>query len=96
MKTQFCNEESSCCGNSHSETDTKNTGHGIPECMKKGKWFMLIPATLLISAFLGTFLLHPELVRVIWLVVTGSILTLGLLFFVMMTFWMRSLKKEIN
>ena len=96
MDTQFCNEKSSCCGSGNQEKENKTEGNGMPDCMKKGKWFMLIPAVLLLSAFLGTFFLDAEIVRIIWLIVIGSILTLGFLGTIMMTFWMRNMKKELS
>ena len=83
------------------EITKKNMKDGMGKCMKamKGKmkgakWFMLIPGLVLVSAFLLTFFLNPEVVQTLWLVITGTILGLGLFFMLMITLWIKKMKKE--
>ena len=63
---------------------------------KGAKWFMLFPGLILIIAFLLTFFLNAELVQVLWLVITGILLGLGLTFMLMISLWFRRIKKEVT
>jgi len=69
---------------------------GKDKGMKGAKLFMLVPGLILISAFLLTFFLNPEVVQILWLVITGTFVGLGLLFMLMITLWFRKIKKEIS
>jgi hypothetical protein len=51
--------------------------------IKKVKWFMLLPGLILISAFLLTFFLNPEVVQIFWLAITGTLIASGFLFMLM-------------
>ena len=64
--------------------------------MKGAKWFMLFPGFILIIAFLLTFFLNPELVQVLWLVITGILLGLGLTFMLLISLWFRKIKQGIQ
>ena len=103
METTICNDMESCsCMNDTKESneDAKfNMKEGMGKCMeamKGGKWFMLFPGLILIIAFLLTFFLNPELVKVLWLVITGILLGLGLTFMLLISLWFRKIKKGIQ
>ncbi len=89
MKTTICNDMESCsCMGEEKE--------GMDKCMKGAKWFMLFPGLVLISAFLLTYFLNPEVVQIIWLVITGTLIGLGLVFITMTSLWFRKMKKEVK
>ena len=69
---------------------------GKDQTMKRVKWFILLPGLILLSAFLFTFFFNPELVQIFWLVITGTLLTLGLVFMLMMARWFTKIKKGIK
>jgi uncharacterized integral membrane protein len=86
-------------GKEANENAKINMKEGMGKCMeamKGGKWFMLFPGLILIIAFLLTFFLNPELVQVLWLVITGILLGLGLTFMLLISLWFRKIKKGIQ
>jgi len=96
-------ESCSCMGEEkEGKVDTKiNMKDGMGKCMetmkgkmKGAKWFMLIPGLILLSAFLLTFFLNPIVVQTLWLIVTGTIFGLGLLFMLMITLLIKKMKKQ--
>ncbi len=60
------------------------------------KLFVLFPGLLLLSAFLLTYFLNPEVVQILWLVITGFFIGLGLLFMLMITIWFNRIRKQIK
>jgi hypothetical protein len=84
------------------KVDTKkNMKDGMGKCMeamngkmKGAKWFMLVPGLILVSAFLLTFFLNPLVVQTLWLVITGAFFAIGLLFMLMISQWIRRIKKQ--
>lgn len=100
METTICNEMESCSclsEGTEGQEDTKTKMQvGMEKCMKSGKWFLLIPGILLSAAFLLTFFLNPESVQVLWLVITGTLLGLGLTFMLLATLWFSNVKKDIK
>ena len=97
-------ESCSCMGEEkEGKVDTKtNMKDGMGKCMeamkgkmKGAKWFMLIPGLILASVFLLTFFLNPESVRTLWLIITGTIFAIGILFITMITLWIRKMKKQV-
>ena len=97
-------ESCSCFGNEEGDKEeTKpNMKDGMGKCMDamKGKmqgakWFMLIPGLILASVFLLTFFLNPESVRTLWLIITGTIFVIGILFITMITLWIKKMKKQV-
>ena len=103
MKTTICNDMGSCScmteGKEANENAKINMKEGMGKCMegmKGAKWFMLFPGLILIIAFLLTFFLNPELVKVLWLVITCILLGLGLTFMLFIGLWLRKMKKEVN
>ena len=105
MKTTICNEMESCScmgeKNQGKEDAKMNMKDGMGKCMeamkgkmKGAKWFMLFPGLILVSAFLLTFFLNPEVVQTLWLVITGFLLGLGILFKLMISLWIKKMKKQ--
>ena len=105
MKTAICNsmESCSCMGDEKESKEESNLNRkdGMGKCMeamkgkmKGAKWFMLVPGLILASAFLLTFFLNSEVVQILWLIVTGTFLGLGLLFMLMIPLWIRRMKKQ--
>ncbi len=80
------------CINAMKENMKEGKGKG----MKRAKWFMLIPGLILIAAFLLTFYLNPEAAQVLWLVITGTFIGLGLLFMLLITLWFSKVKKGVK
>ena len=64
--------------------------------MNHVKLFVLFPGLILISAFLLTYFLNPEVVQILWLVIIGIFIGLGLLFMLMSTIWFNRIKKQIK
>jgi uncharacterized integral membrane protein len=98
-------------GQEGNEDTKKSIKEGMGKCMeamkekmKEGegnwmngaKWFMLFPGLILITAFLLTFFLNPEAVQVLWLVITGILVGLGLTFMLMISLWFRKMKRGIS
>ena len=107
MKTTICNNLKSCScmgdGKEANEESNRDIKEGMGKCMeamktkmKGAKWFMLLPGLILISAFLLTFFLNPEVVQVLWLVIIGTLLGLGLTFMLLIGLWFRKIKKGIQ
>ena len=100
MKTTICDDMKSCScmgeGKEVQQDNKINVNEGMEKCMKSGRWFMLIPGILLAAAFLLTFFLNPEVVQVLWLVITATFLGLGLTFMLLATLWFRKMKNEIK
>ena len=100
MKTTISKEMESCScfgkGKEGNEDAKTNMKKGMEKCMKGGKWFMLFPGLILATAFLLTYFLNPEVVQVLWLVITGAFIGLGLLFMMMTTLWFRNINKEVK
>ena len=103
MKTTICSDMESCScmtdakeGNEDAKFTMKEGMGKCMEGMRGGKWFMLFPGFILIIAFLLTFFLNPELVKVLWLVITGILLGLGLTFMLLISLWFRKIKKGIK
>lgn len=96
MKAPNCNTQNFCCGkdNGTTENDLANAcmDECMPKCMKSAKWFLLIPGLLVLTAFLFTLLFEPEIVRLLWLGVTGIIFTIGLGFYILANLWISKIK----
>lgn len=63
--------------------------------MNRIKLFLLFPGLILLSAFLLTYFLNPEVVQVLWLVITGILIGLGLLFILMINILFKRIRKHI-
>ena len=53
--------------------------------MEKARWFLLIPFTFGIIAFALGYFLDAEIVRIIWLVLSGLMIVMGFMCFLMMS-----------
>lgn len=97
MKTPDCNYQNFCCGKNKKATEKDQAMNSMekcmdecmPRCMKSARWFLLIPGLAVISAFLFTLLVEPEIVRLLWLGITGILFTIGLGFYVTANLWIR-------
>jgi hypothetical protein len=87
METINWDNMKSCCA--EMKEDRK---HG----MNGAKLFALFPGLILISAFLLTYFLNPDAVQILWLVITGTFIVLGLLFILLITLWFSRIRKEIK
>jgi len=100
MKTTIdCDMESCSCfgeGGEEKKDSKANMNDGMAKCMNGAKWFMLIPGLILISAFLLTYYLDPEVVQTLWLVITGILVGIGLLFITLTSLWFRNTNKEVK
>ena len=104
MKTTICNNMKSCSCMGEEKEGLGKCMEAMKEKMKAGKgkemkgakWFMLFPGLILATAFLLTFFLNPDTVQVLWLVITGTLLGMGLTFILVITLWFRKIKNEIK
>jgi hypothetical protein len=80
------------CNDGMKEKMENNKRHVI----KRVKWFMFLPGLILISAFLLTFFLNPEVAQIFWLIITGTLITSGFLFMLMIHRWFSKLKKQLT
>ena len=86
------NEGMGKCMEAMKEKMKEGKGNG----MKGAKWFMLFPGLIMITAFLLTLFLNPDAVQLLWLVITGTMVGLGLTFMLMISLWFRKMKREIS
>lgn len=71
-------------------------GRGKKHVINRVKWYMFLPGLILVSAFLLTFFLNPEVVQIFWLVITGTLIALGFLFMHLIHSWSGKIKKQIK
>ncbi len=64
------------------------------KCMKGARWFLLIPGALITLAFLLGYFLEPTIVRILWLTISGILLTLGTIFYVLMNIWSNKIQRK--
>ena len=57
----------------------------MAKCMKKCRWFPLIPLTVGILFFVAGYYLNAEIVRLLWLILSGLIILKGVLCFIMIS-----------
>ena len=74
--------------------NNKFQNQGMMKCMKGAKWFLLIPGVIAVLAFLLGYVLRPEYVKILWLIITGSLVVLGTIFYVSMN--IMRLKPHMN
>ena len=56
----------------------------MEDCMKKCRWCPLIPVIFGIILFLVGYFLRADIVRIVWLTLSGLVILLGLLCLIMM------------
>jgi hypothetical protein len=76
--------------------DNKIQNQGMMKCMKGAKWFLLIPGVIVTLAFLLGYVLDPAYVKILWLIITGSLLVLGTIFYVSMNIMKYKLHRDSN
>ncbi len=64
----------------------------MKHCMEKCKWCPLIPFIWGIIAFALGYYLDAEIIRIIWLVLSGLMILMGLMCFIMMQVMSKSIK----
>ena len=57
----------------------------MTECMKRCKWFLLIPLVIGIFLLLLGYVLDAEVVRILWMTAIGSAILMGAFVFLMMS-----------
>jgi len=92
-KDKINNLESCPCFNVQNE-DKHSTNQGMKKCMNGAKWFLLIPGVLIVLAFVLGYLLNPEVVKMLWLVITGTLVVLGSAFYILMNIWVFRLQRK--
>ena len=70
------------CSEGMSGTDDCSSMMG--ECMKKCRWFPLVPVILGIVLLLLGYYLDVEVIRILWMVVAGLVILLGTFGLIMM------------
>ncbi len=87
-----------CCGTQSSQSMPdccKNIGEAyncrsmMSECMRRCRWFPLIPLIICIGLFALGYFMDSEVVRVLWMVLFGTMLLMGILCFVIMNVMVR-------
>lgn len=86
-----------CFEDNESEKDTNNTMKEnwtpgsktrMKRCAKGGFWAFTFFLLILATFFLLTYFLTPEMVRFLWLVITGCFLGCAIIFLVIITGWL--------
>lgn len=57
----------------------------MKECMKKCRWCPFIPITFGIISFLLGYFLDAEIVRILWLILSGMAILMGAFCFIIMS-----------
>lgn len=70
-----------CCGGMSGPRDCKSM---MAECMRKCRWFMLIPVIIGILLLGIGYLLAPEVTRILWMTAAGFMILMAVLAFLMM------------
>ncbi len=63
-----------CC---EGMSDTDDCGSKMAECMKKCRWFPLIPVVFGVVLLLLGYYLDAEITRVLWMIAAGFVILLG-------------------
>ncbi len=87
-----CLESCSCMEGNDEKNDLPK--QGMMKCMKGARWFLLIPGALITLAFLLGYFLEPATLRMLWLVITGTLLTIGAIFYIIMNIWTNKLQRK--
>jgi hypothetical protein len=95
---KFC--DTSCCGwQGMSEAMAKcckgmsGPGDGramMAECMRKCRWFLLIPVIIGILLLLLGYVLDAEVTRILWMTAAGLVILMGAFGFLMMSLGKRT------
>ena len=84
-----------CCGTEGSYETMADWCKGIGEdgnyrsmmskCMKGCRWFPMFPVVIGIGLFLLGYFLNPEVTRVLWMIVAGFVILMGIFCLLMMS-----------
>jgi hypothetical protein len=74
--------------------DNKFQNQGMMKCLKGAKWVLLIPGILVTLAFLLGYVLEPPTIRILWLIITGSLIVLGTIFYASINIWRHKLQRN--
>jgi hypothetical protein len=69
-----------CCEGMHESGDC---GSKMEECMKRCRWFPLIPVIAGIFLLLMSYYLNAEVIRILWMTIAGLIIFLGIVGLIM-------------
>ena len=86
------NEDNPCFDGQNEGKNFRN--QGMMKCMKGAKWFLLIPGVIIILAFLLGYILDPAAVKILWLIITGTLIILGTIFYILMNIWVNKLQRN--
>ena len=76
-----------CCEGVSGPGDCKSM---MAECMRKCRWFLLIPVIIGILLLGVGYLLDPEVTRILWMTAAGFMILMGALAFLMMSIGKRT------
>lgn len=94
MKKDEKNKFGNCPCFDEFEDKRNSVKQGMQKCMHGAKWFLLVPGILIAIAFLIGYFLNPETLRLLWLVITGALFTLGISFYILMNLWISGQLKK--
>lgn len=94
MKNNKTNNFDACPCMDELNEDKSSIKQGMMKCMNGAKWFLLLPGLFIIVAFLLGYFLDPMTLRVLWLMITGALLLLGAIFYLVMNFWFKGMRKK--
>jgi cytochrome b subunit of formate dehydrogenase len=94
MKKNETNKFDNCPCMDKQNEDKSSVKQGMMKCMKGARWFLLVPGIFITIAFLLGYFLDPVTIRVLWLIVTGILLILGITFYILMNFWISGMHKK--
>lgn len=69
-----------CCGGMSRPGDSRSM---MTECMRKCRWFLLIPVVIGILLLLLGYALDAEVTRILWIAAAGFVVFMGVLGFLM-------------
>ena len=96
MEKEKTKKMESCPCFSEQNKDNDSSNAGMMKCMKGAKWFLLMPGVLIILAFILGYLLDPETVKTLWLILTGTLVVLGSIFYILMNLWFYRLQRKTS
>ena len=94
MKKEKTNKLETCPSFDDLNNDENSSNQGMMKCMKGEKWFLLLPGVIIILAFVLGYLLNPEIVKMLWLIITGTLIVMGSAFYVLMNLWVNRLQRR--
>lgn len=81
--TQGGHETVPDCFKSIGEDDNRRSM--MNKCMKRCRWFLLVPVALGIAFLMLGYFLNPEITRILWMIAAGFVILMGIFVLVMMS-----------